>query len=51
MQPGKTLKQLKEEMVLASWKDWTAAIVTSDTCLETLYNDITDESESLAKSH
>jgi len=48
---GKTLDQLKAEKVLEPWKDWSGPFISSDVYLETLYNDVTGKSCSLAKGH
>jgi cyclase len=40
MQAGKSLDQLKQEKVLEPWKKWNGDFITSDTFLETLYNDL-----------
>jgi glyoxylase-like metal-dependent hydrolase (beta-lactamase superfamily II) len=41
IQQGKTLDQLKQENVLEPWKKWSGEFITSDTFIETLYNDLT----------
>lgn len=41
IQQGKTLDQLKQEKVLEPWKKWSGEFITSDTFIETLYNDLT----------
>jgi glyoxylase-like metal-dependent hydrolase (beta-lactamase superfamily II) len=37
---GKSLDQLKQEKVLEPWKKWSGDFITSDTFVETLYNDL-----------
>jgi len=38
---GKTLDQLKQENVLASWQKWSGDFISSEQWLVTLYNDLT----------
>jgi len=38
---GKTLDQLKQENVLASWRKWSGDFISSEQWLVTLYNDLT----------
>jgi cyclase len=38
---GKTLDQMKQEKILEPWKKWSGQFISSDTFIETLYNDLT----------
>lgn len=37
---GKTLEQMKQEKVLDNWKKWSGDFISTDTYLETVYNDL-----------
>lgn len=37
---GKTLDEMKKEKILEPWKQWSGNFITSDTFIETLYNDL-----------
>jgi cyclase len=38
---GATLEQMKQEKILEAWKNWSGDFISSETFLETLYNDLT----------
>ncbi len=40
MKQGKTLEQMKQEHLLEPWKKWSGRFVSTDTWLETVYNDL-----------
>jgi glyoxylase-like metal-dependent hydrolase (beta-lactamase superfamily II) len=48
---GKSLDQLKREKVLEPWKKWSGDFVTSDTFIETLYNDLTGKKDGKLIKH
>jgi cyclase len=37
---GKTLEQMKQEKILEPWKKWSGNFISSDTFIETIYNDL-----------
>src|SRR5438477_7261542 len=45
VQQKKTLDQLKQEKVLATWQKWSGDFVTTDAFIETLYNDLTGKKD------
>ena len=38
---GKPLDQMKQEKILEAWKQWSGDFISTDTFIETLYNDLT----------
>lgn len=38
---GQTLAQMKQEKILAAWRDWSGDFISTDAFIETLYNDLT----------
>lgn len=41
LKQGKSLEQMKQERLLDNWKQWSGSFVSTDTYLETVYNDLT----------
>lgn len=48
---GKTLDEMKKEKILEPWKQWSGNFITSDTFIETLYNDLNGKKDASFIKH